>query len=447
MLILFLLFFIAVKRQLNTYQTITPVMGWLAGLFYFIAFPIFLIILNGGYEKPGYPQSYELWGKITTEANEFFIPFILIWVSLSLINLCVIAFTPQITLIHANGMTENRNTEISIAQLKKIILYSVGISFLFFLINIYLSGGPTAYFSSHWYYRFNETSEQYGKLFTLYLKFYYTNQLILAASTGLLTVSAIRKKWNNNYFLLGLSFFTMILHMIMSGNRIYIALFLIYLLVAMVSYLNLKKLIKWFLLFLPIVPLFSVWSYLRSNIANLSVGLKNYVLAINQVSSKIITTLMDLTEGSNNVLLIHIMTDYGKELEFLKGTTYIRAFTSILPRSLGLYTDNFSIILANIYQPGFKSSMNGTALGEAWANFGVLEVIILPVLTLLIIQISHYLYNHRENWTLFSAVMFIILAWMARSVFAENFQILLIALFLIKLLKYEKNLLYIPDAD
>lgn len=445
-LTLFLLFFIAIKRQLSCYHTLTPVMGWLAGLFYFITFPLFLIILNGGYEKPGYPQSYTLWGKISTNPDEFLVPFLIIWITLSFVNLSVIIFSPKRGTIDVPDELYRDKLILSLPQIKKILIFSIGISFIFFLINIYLGGGPIAYFSTHWYYRFNETSEQFGMLFTLYLKIYYTNQVILAASTGLLTMAAIRKQWNKNYYILGFSFFTMVLHMVMSGNRIYIALLLIYIIVAMVSFLNIRKLIKWFLVFIPIVPIFSVWTYLRSNLANLSVGLKNYISAFDQVSSKIITTLMDLTEGSNNVLLIHIMNDYGSDFEFLRGITYIRALTSVLPKRLGLYIDNFSIILANIYQPGFKSSMNGTALGEAWANFGVLQIVVLPVITLLIIWISHYFYIHRQNCTLYTSVMFIMLAWMARSVFAENFQVLIIALLLITILKYEKNLLYLPNT-
>jgi len=447
MFALLILFVLAIQRQLKYYHTITPVMGWLAGLFYFIALPLTFIILNGGYEKPGYPDVYGLWGKLTTQPSEFLAPFITIWITLSLTNLCVIFFTKKKT---ANlDETDQVHAEwiVSIPQLKRILLITIFISFVFFGINIVLGGGLSSYFSQHWYYRFNEYSEQFGIIFTLYLKVYSANQVILAAATGLLIVTALKKQWQNNYGLLALSLSTMILHMIMSGNRIYIALLLIYILLAMVSFLDAKKLIKFFLYFIPIVPIFSIWSYIRSNIANLSSALRNYVTTINQASSKIMTTLMDLTEGSNNILLVKIMHDFGSEYDFLRGATYLRGFTSILPDSLNLYVENFSIKLAKIYQPGIRSSMNSTALGEAWANFGYLVIPLIPIFTVLIMKIGDHLFNHREKQTLLTSVLLVILAWMARSVFAENFQVLVISFLIIWALRYEKNLLCLSDSN
>ena len=440
---LIILFVIAFYRQIGYYHTLTPVLGWLAGLFFFIVLPLTFIILNEGYVRPGYPKLYPLVGSITTQPAEFLMPFILVWIILALTNLVVIFFTPKSPLWHEDQEKQLNKGTLSLIQLKKILISSIVISFIFFAINIYLGGGFSNYFSQHWYYRFNDLSTQYGLIFTLYLKLYSANQVILAAASGLLVMAAIQNKWNKNYLLLAASVLTLVLNMVVSGNRIYVALLMIYLLAAMVSFLNPKKLIKYSLYLIPIVPIFSVWAYVRSNIANLSSALQNYVTTINLASSKVMTTLMDLTEGSDSMMLFKIIRDFGITIPLLHGQTYLKAITSVLPSSLGLSTKSFSIILANIYLPGLNVSANGTALGEMWANFGFLTLLFIPLFTFLIMRIGHSFYVHLEKRMLLNSVLFVLLIWMARSVFADNFQLFILSFLIIWGLGYEKNLYHL----
>lgn len=442
--VLLILFVFALQRQIKYYRTLTPVMGWLAGLFFFIVLPLTFIILNQGYEKPGYPLIAGLWGMITTRPSTFLQPFLMIWLTLVLTNLTVIFFTPRYITRNEEAIQSNKKWIVSIIQLKRILLTSILISFIFFGINIFLGGGLSNYFSQHWYFRFDEYSQKLGLLFTFYLKVYSTNQIILASATGLLIVSAINKQWQNNYRLLAFSILTMLLHMVMSGNRIYIAVVFIYMFTAMISFLDAKKLIKFSLYLLPIVPIFSIWAYIRGNIVNLSAALQNYATTINQASSKIMTTMMDLTEGSDSMVLIKVMHDFGNTQPFLHGETYLKALTSVLPIA---HVESLSITLAKIYQPGIPSSMNSTALGEMWANFGYFTILLIPLFTFLIMGIGNYLYNHLNKRVLLNSVLFVILIWMARSVFADNFQLLVLSFLMIWGFRYEKNLYYCSHGN
>ncbi|HBG73897.1 MAG: hypothetical protein A2X25_03230 [Chloroflexi bacterium GWB2_49_20] len=447
-IVLSLLFALAIQRQMKYYPALTPVTGWLAGLFYFIVLPLTLIILNQGYERPGYPQIAGMWGKITTNSNSFLQPFLMVWLTLALTYLTVIFFTPRRIARNKKTSQSIEKGMVSIFQLKKIILSSILISFIFWGINIFLlGGGLSSYFSQHWYYRFSEYSEQLGRIFTLYLKIYSANQIILTAATGLLVLAALKKQWNKNYGLLALAFLTLLLHMVMSGNRIYIALVLIYSLMGIYYYFGFKTLFKSSLILAPLGLIFSIWAYIRSNIANLPVALNNYLIIINQASSRIMTTLMDITEGSDSMMLIKVIQEFGNTYGFLYGQTYLRAVTWVLPGSSGLHVDSFSIVLAKIYQPGIPSSMSSTALGEMWANFGYFSIFLMPIFTFVLMSLGHYIQKHINKMVLLNSYLFVILIWMARSVFGDNFQILIVSILIIWGMRYEKNLYYLSEGN
>ena len=143
------------------------------------------------------------------------------------------------------------------------------------------------------------------------------------------------------------------------------------------------------------------------------------------------------------MLLLNIIKDFGSKYDLLLGSTYGKAITFMIPRSI--YpdkTDNFTITTARLYEPGANTSFSSTALGEMYANFGLLSVPLLPIYTLALLFISRLVCIHLNRHALLSATLFLLFAWMSRSVFADNFVAILFCFALIWSFRFEKGLLY-----
>ena len=61
---------------------LTPLLGWMAGLGFFLIVPLTAITLNGGYKAP---QVYEIngWGDVNLSNLSSLEPFIVIWLSIA----------------------------------------------------------------------------------------------------------------------------------------------------------------------------------------------------------------------------------------------------------------------------------------------------------------------------------------------------------------------------
>jgi hypothetical protein len=161
------------------------------------------------------------------------------------------------------------------------------------------------------------------------------------------------------------------------------------------------------------------------------------------LGNRAMTTLMDTTEGVSVIQVLHMVNDFGQKFDYLYGLSYSKAFTFILPRKL--YPNkpqNFPVMIARLYEPGQVTSLGTTQLGELYANFGALSVLLLPFITLLILLLSERLERKCEEHALLSAVLFVLLIWYARSSFEDNFVTFLFALLLVRGLQLERGLCF-----
>ena len=104
--------------------------------------------------------------------------------------------------------------------------------------------------------------------------------------------------------------------------------------------------------------------------------------------------------------------------------------------------ERFTVQLAKIYEPGVTTSLAATQLGELYANFGPLSVVLLPLITTLILWLSESLTQEIEKRILVSTVVFLLLIWSARATFEDNFINLLFVLLLIWALRLEQGLCF-----
>jgi len=148
-----------------------------------------------------------------------------------------------------------------------------------------------------------------------------------------------------------------------------------------------------------------------------------------------------VTEGMGVMLLLHMINDFGTKFSYLEGGTYGRLLTFFLPQSTaGGRPPDFSTLLAQLYEPGRITSLGSTALGEAYANFALAGVLVMPALTWLSVRCTTILGHGGGKHALLSALGFVMFVCFVRFPFAENAQTLMAAASLVWLFRAERGL-------
>ena len=188
---------------------------------------------------------------------------------------------------------------------------------------------------------------------------------------------------------------------------------------------------------------FSVWAYIRHDLSNLGEAIETH--AQMDVENRVTTTLLDTTEGSCVMILLHMVNDFGSKFDYLYGLTYSKAVTFTLPRYI--YPNkpqNFPALLAQLYEPGEITSLGATQLGELYANFGLLSIFLLPIITVGIMWFSNRLRFGTERHVLISAVLFLLVLWSVLASFEDSFITLVFAFLLVRSLNFDKHLCLTP---
>jgi oligosaccharide repeat unit polymerase len=359
--------------------------------------------------------------------------FLIIWASLLFSFLAVILFLPKL-----NQERQRREVFLNDAALKRVIYLNVCLAVIDYAVTVYLVGGVAQFLVSHWYLRADDMSTHLGLGYVLYSWFSQANQIVLTAAAVLFTYSQARKgtfNWRFSFFLLVVFLF----HVIFTGNRIFVALYIISLVVSCWLYSRKTVVIALMTAAPALALVFSAWSYFRSAPTKIAERTSVYMDA--DLGNRTATILMDAFDGSDAVLLFHIIDDFGVRYSYMYGGTYLRSVSFIIPRSI--YPDkapNFAVQLAEKYEPGGTTSLCATELGELYANFGPLSVLLLPLITLLILITSEARIDLIRNQPLASAVAFILIIWMVRSTFEDNLITFLVSLFVVRIFHLQRGL-------
>lgn len=421
------------RRLRGERLALTPILGWMAGLGYFLAAPLTLLVLNGGYTIPSFYDSNSSYASVDLSNGRYFLPMLVVWLAL--------LFSFQAVLLLTRKPKSDEATlefPINERKLRSILLLTFGLSALDHAATVWRLGGVDAFLVSRWYVRQEDLAARFGDLFVLYSWLSQANQILFTAAAALFTSLQIQRR-KLDLRISALIAFALLLQMVMSGNRIFIALYGLSFLASCWFYRR-KKLIAALLVVSPaILLLFSAWSYFRHDLSTISEDIPTYVEG--DLGNRAMTTLMDTTEGVSIIQVLHMVNDFGQKFDYLYGLSYSKAVTFVLPRRL--YPNkpqNFPVLIARLYEPGQVTSLGTTQLGELYANFGALSVLLLPFITVLILLLSERLTRKIEKHALLSAMLFVLLIWYARSSFEDNFVTFLFALLLIWGLKLERGL-------
>lgn len=410
----------------------SPILGWMAGLGYFVLAPLTLLVLNNGYTIPVAYGANDRYASVDLSSRKYFVPMVVIWLALLLTFQAVVALASKAKSGFPAVLTVNEQ------KLKRILLTTFGLAICDYAFQVWVYGGWAAFFVSHWYSRSMEMVERAGDTWVLFVRFSGANQIVFTAAAALYVASQLRRgklEWRFSAFVA----FALLIQMVMSGNRIYIALFGLTFLASCWFYRR-KKLIAVLLAVSPvIVLLFSAWTYLRGNISAISESIPTYAEA--ERGNRLTTTLVDTTEATSVMVLLHMVNDFGSKFDYMDGITYTKALTFLLPRRL--YpgkSENFPVLLADLYEPGEVTSLGATQLGELYANFGPVSILLLPFMTVMILFLSLKLGSAIEKHLLLSATLSILLIWAALASFEDSFITFFFAALLIWGLRMERGL-------
>ncbi len=404
----------ALNRARDKRTPFTPIMGWLVGLGYFVIAPLTILVLHGGYQIPDFYQANARYASVSLSDIRYLIPMLVIWLSLFFAFQSVALLRPQ-----KESSWGPAGLPLDHRKLRRAIFLTLGFSILDCVFAVWRSGGLESFFISHWYLRQEESFARFGDLFVLYAQLSLANQIVFTAAVGLFTARQLQLR-KSEWGLFTLIGFGLMLQLVMSGNRIFIALYGLSFLTACWIYQR-KRLIAAILLLSPLVLLFfSAWASLRHDLSSIAENLPGYVE--HDIEGRAMTTLMDTTEGSGVMLLLHTINDFGDKFSFFYGLTYSKAITFVVPRAFyPNKPENFPAQIAKLYEPGEVTSLGTTQLGELYANFGVFVVVLLPFFTIMILVLSTKLTQKIESHTLLLAALFVLFIWVARTSFEDNF--------------------------
>jgi O-antigen polysaccharide polymerase Wzy len=409
---------------------LTPILGWLTGLAFFLMIPLTVITLNGGYVSP---RSYDInnWGDVSLSNPNYFRPYLLVWLSLMLTSAVAYFLCPAVKEPRSKDDATSR-------RLKHAILVTMGVSVVVWTAMIQMVGGFEAFLLSHWYSRVDDLVQQYGTLFILFDHVNEANQIAFTAAAALYMSINLRDR-NTRWPFTSLILLFLLLEIVMSGNRIFFALYLLAFLVSCWVF-NRKKVIIGMLVASPLLGMvFSVWAAVRHDLASIAESTTTYV-SDDSTSNRVVTGLIGATEGTDVVLLMHMINDFGGRFDYQYGKTYGRLLTFFVPR--GIYPHrppDFTTLSGNLYEPGETTSLASTALGEAYANFGIFGIFVLPAVTWFACRYTDRLSRSGNTFSLASGAAFIMFIWFARGTFAESLILFLGTLLLIWILRLERT--------
>jgi oligosaccharide repeat unit polymerase len=405
----------------------------LIGLGYFMLAPLTILVANGGYRIPEFYQANERYASVNLSDVRYLVPMLVISLSL------LFAFQ-SLTLLrrqHSSFFCPSRLT-LNDHKLKTVIYLTLAFSIIDLVFAIWRSGGVVPFLISHWYLRQEEAVAKFGDVFVLYTRLSLANQVVFTAAAALFSARRLQLQKSQWRFAI-LIIVGLLLQMVTSGNRIFIALYGLSFLTAVCVYRRHRLIVMLLILSPAVLLFFSAWAYFRNNLNTALEDLPKYVER--DLGNRTVTTLMDTTEGTNILLLLHMINDFGSKHDYYYGSTYSKAITFMLPRSVyANKPENFPALIARHYEPGEVTSLGATQLGELYANFGPLAVLLLPAVTVLTSLFSDMLARTYDRHALLSAVLFLLAIWYARSSFEDNVITLLFSLFLIRSLRLERGL-------
>lgn len=424
-------------KSIINHKTINPIVAFYFSINYFIIFPLCVLILNNGYTPPAHYRIDGDWLDYELSYENLFSYFFSV-ILISTLLLTILINKKRFLLL--DKVLIEKSKYLSTRKIRKqliLLLLLLKLPVDFYII--FSSGGATDFFSTS----FHERTMNLGGGVTSLLLINIRNSLnFLFVSLSILYINILYiKKQKLGFFNLILIILVQMEIMITTGNRIFLALFIILCLAIIILHRDTKNILKVIFL-MPVISLIStVWMYYRSGVNTLTdtIAVSSEIIKNNSIT----TELLSLSEGFNVIVLQKIINDFGDKYDYLYGASYIKLIFFIIPRSIyEEKTINFTQLTAKLYAPDVHGySINSTIFGEMYANTGLFSFLTAIILVFLIKKIFTILLklslgNIFVNVTLFS----IVCAWLPRGTILEMFIALTTSIIVASFLLKEKTL-------
>jgi len=390
------------------------------------------MVFCGGYELPEYIHMDIYWREISFTNGNFLLPYLVVWFTLMSSCLAIyLFFDPQA------GVKINRGSLVQ-SGVEKILLLTIGITILDWLITIKLVGGFESFLISHWYERGDDLVTQLGDSFVLLSHISMANQAVFTAALSLYAWMALQR-YRIRWSMFSFGFLAALMEVVMTGNRIYLATFLLAFLTSCVL-CSRRKIIAGLLIASPLLAIvFSAWAAVRHDLTDIPSSATAYL--DDGVANHTVSSAFDVTEGMDILLAMHMIRDFGSKYDYLYGSSYSRSILSFVPRRIFPgKPETFTGFLAGIYVPNVLTSLNATAIGEMYANFGPATLLMFPLFTFGIALWTRWENAHWHENGLLSPLLFVLMIWTARVTVEDSFVLLLLALCIMRLFRMEKGL-------
>lgn len=413
-----------------------PFSGLLFGVFYFIYCPTLILNLVNTIALPLEKGAFGYWSEVNLDAlgmkRSLIIIQVLLFEFLVVAHICVKTMSLQSEAVPAK-----------VVKISSVFRTSVWVLMVSTTIQIFVEGGIIQFFTNHWYSRHDIHYSNFGSSYVLLIRLLDANSAIITASSALLIVQIAGRiiGFLEACGIVVLIIISQVVLVVITGNRIYTVI----LLIASISALLAARryfLISILLASYPIIMFFgNIWARIRGDLLSIIERFDSFRNELPSGISIIIESLFDGFEGVNVLLLFHIIDDFGEKIDFFFGESYLRVFVFFVPREvLPTRMEPLTHVFANIYEPGQNTSFSATMLGEVYSNFGAGSFIVVPLITFSIFCFGSYL--RRTGLIFHSALGFLFVFWITRSVFADNaiqFMLCMVLLRVFKYEKYEKN--------
>lgn len=427
---------VVLRKVWRSSRSLTPLLGWMVGLGFFLLAPLTIIVLNGGYALSLKLDVGQAWGSVDLTTTEFLLPYLIVWTSLIVSCMAVYFVLPLATQEELHACVVSRRA------MERTIWITMALSIVDWMFMIHLVGGLDVFLVSHWYQRNEDLVSQYGDSFVLLEHLSVANQIIFTGAASLYTSLGLKYR-NTKWLFTSMTILFFLIEIVMSGNRIFFACYLLGLLTSCLLYGRRRILLAMLGLSPLFVLVFSVWASVRHDLTTIpdSVGTALEDESVNSPVRSIIDASMDATEGMDTLLLLHIPNDFGPSKPYLYGISYSRSITSLIPRFIYPHKPpNFTSFLASVYLPGLETSLNATAVGEMYANFGPLTLFLFPLLSLAMVFLTAWGTQKQSRHALLLPLLFVLAIWAARSTLEDTVVILLLAYLVIFIFRLEKSI-------
>ena len=417
---------IASYFSLRKLAYVNALWGLFFGTIYFIVSPLLILLGTGGdFTISGVEGIWQTVDLHKTSLAQSYIYVILLLILL-FSTIILVSFFPLQSRF-PKQLNRVIRGDIAVKKLWSLIIASV----IIWVYKIYTSGGLLAYLFKTFATRDSAISESSRSLYLLINNLDMVLQIFILALILLIVATRISLKKSLIFFYLFAGFYE-ILYMMLSGNRIFIVVLAIGILVVFILKRKYRMLLVMGILLPSFVILLNNWIYVRADFSKI-INIGNYSEYADK--HEFIAKILNIFEGANMLLLLHVVKDYGDTFPFLNGASYIKIITPRFVQVRRIPT--ISVVLAKQYEPDVENlSLNSTFLGELHTNIGFYSIIFIP-LFVLILRFASIASLHP----LIHNLLFVIVFFSVRTTLSYVVILLILSLILIKFSRLKKGLI------